>query len=160
MKKIFFCLLAVMVGVVGAKSLDKSLLIGKTWQCALGIDEGGVSGKGSGESVYKKDGTFSAKAKVVYTQPKEYTLEVTESGTWKLDGDKLIETTKTFSAKSKEAPEIAQSMEELMKVSIKESEEFGQDEDDYITIVGLSENKLVTTADVDFGAKTIECKAK
>jgi hypothetical protein len=160
MKRIFFCLLAVMVGVVGAKSFDASLLVGKTWLCESTFDEGGVAGKGSSEGIYKKDGTFSAKTKVTYTKPQKYTLDIVENAIWKLDGDKLTGRTKTYTVTSKDAPEIAKAMEELMKVSIKQIEEYGDDEEDFNTIVELSKDKLVISSDADFGEKTVECKAK
>jgi len=160
MKRIFFCLLVLMVGIIGAKSFDMSLLVGKTWQCDSVFDEDGVAGKGSSEGIYKKNGTFSGKSKVVYTKPQKYTLEIVESGAWELEGDELISVIKTYSAKSKEVPEIARAIEELVTTSIKESEERDYTENDRSTIVELTKNRLVTKSGAYNSEQTVECKAK
>ncbi|MDR3346426.1 MAG: hypothetical protein LBS73_04540 [Campylobacteraceae bacterium] len=162
MKKIFFCLLAVMVGVVGAKSFDASLLVGKTWQCDNLILNGeNTEGKASNEFTYKKDGTFSIKGKLFFTKPQKYTLEIVETGTWKLEGDKLKHTKKTYGVTSKDAPEIAKMMEAGVKFRREYSEKYGKDEDEEIEegmIAELTKNRLVFGSDYD--NETSECKAK
>ncbi|MDR1460167.1 MAG: hypothetical protein LBI78_00780 [Campylobacteraceae bacterium] len=156
MKKAIFFLLVLAVGVVGAKSFDVNLLTGKTWICEAGFDEveAGVKGKSKSESVFRKDGTFTGKSITSFIEPQKYTLETTETGTWRLEEDELITKVKTYNITSKDAPEIAKNFEQIYKML----QQQGNIEEEIDIITELTKNRLVFER--EDSEVVDECKAK
>jgi hypothetical protein len=153
MKKAALCFAAVATLAFGA-DLNKNLLIEKTWKCSQQTGEGENTATINDVINFHKDGTYTLSKTIQYIpnipssavqlgKQQRSTLNINESGEWKLDGDKLIKHVQSFKASSEENPEQAAMYEYAAREGMKDLKRLREGElAHYTTILELTSAKM------------------
>ncbi|MDR2034862.1 MAG: hypothetical protein LBP89_09625 [Helicobacteraceae bacterium] len=146
-------------------NVNQSLLVGKTWTCETGaITDEQTKIKVSSVMKFNKSGAYESSGTINFISPEKYAINTSETGNWKLKGDKLFQYAHTVKATSKEKPDYAKMIEAAQQFAIEGQKKLGENAneeiDDYVQILELTNSKLTFKNPDKASDVSLVCKAK
>jgi hypothetical protein len=148
-------------------NVNEGLLVGKTWTCETGAitdERTKIKISSIGVMKFNKGGTYESSGTINFISPEKYAINTSETGNWKLKGDKLFKYTHTVKATSKEKPEYAKMIETAQQFAIEQQKKLGEnaneETDGYVLISELTSSKLTFKNPNNASDVPLICKAK